>query len=53
MMIAAAPNIAVSDALGLMMPVVLDEANRDEPLYRRVDQGHILTTGFGVIGQEM
>lgn len=52
--VAAAPNIAVGDALGscvfnLLMIVVLDAASRDEPLYRRIDQGHILTAGFGVI----
>lgn len=52
--IAAAPNIAVGDALGscifnLVMLVVLDEMSRDEPMYRRIDQGHILTAGFGVI----
>lgn len=51
---AAAPNIAVGDALGscifnLAMLVILDEMSRDEPLYRRIDQGHILTAGFGVI----
>jgi cation:H+ antiporter len=52
--VAAAPNIAVGDALGscvfnLMMLVVLDAMSRDEPVYRRIDQGHILTAGFGVI----
>lgn len=52
--VANAPNIAVGDALGscvfnLMMLVVLDEMSRDEPMYRRIDQGHILTAGFGVI----
>lgn len=52
--VAAAPNIAVGDALGscvfnLMMLVVLDALSRDEPVYRRIDQGHILTAGFGVI----
>ena len=52
--VAAAPNIAVGDALGscifnLVMLVVLDEMSRDEPMYRRIDQGHILTAGFGVI----
>jgi cation:H+ antiporter len=51
---ADAPNIAVGDALGscvfnLMMLVILDEMSRDEPMYRRIDQGHILTAGFGVI----
>lgn len=48
------PNIAVGDALGscvfnLLMLVLLDELTRDEPMYRRIDQGHILTAGFGVI----
>jgi cation:H+ antiporter len=51
---AAAPNIAVGNVLGscvinLVMLVILDEASRDEPMYRRIDQGHILTAGFGVI----
>jgi cation:H+ antiporter len=52
--VAAAPNIAVGDALGscvfnLMMLVILDAMSRDEPVYRRIDQAHILTAGFGVI----
>lgn len=52
--VANAPNIAVGDALGscvfnLVMLVVLDGLSRDEPVYRRIDQGHILTAGFGVI----
>jgi cation:H+ antiporter len=52
--VAAAPNIAVGDVLGscifnLMMLVILDALSRDEPVYRRIDQGHILTAGFGVI----
>lgn len=52
--VASAPNIAVGDALGscvlnLAMLIVLDLLSRDEPLYRRIDQGHILTAGFGVI----
>ena len=52
--IADAPNIAVGDALGscvfnLLMLVVLDELSRRDPVYRRMDQGHILTAGFGVI----
>jgi cation:H+ antiporter len=51
---ADAPNIAVGDALGsclfnLVMLVLLDELSRGEPMYRRIDQGHILTAGFGVI----
>jgi cation:H+ antiporter len=52
--VAAAPNIAVGDVLGscvfnLAMLVVLDELCRGEPLYRRIDQGHILTAGFGIV----
>ena len=52
--VADAPNIAVGDALGscvfnLLMLVVLDALSRDEPVYRRIDQGHILTAGFDVI----
>jgi cation:H+ antiporter len=52
--VAAAPNIAVGDALGscvfnLVMLVLLDELSREEPMYRRIDQGHVLTAGFGVI----
>ncbi len=52
--VAAAPNIAVGDALGstlfnLAILVILDLIYRDEPMYRRIDQGHILTAGFGVI----
>lgn len=52
--VAGAPNIAVGDALGscvfnLMMLVLLDELSRGEPMYRRIDQGHILTAGFGVV----
>jgi cation:H+ antiporter len=52
--LADAPNIAVGDALGscvlnLAMLVLLDELGRDDPMYRRIDQGHLLTAGFGVI----
>ncbi len=52
--VANVPNIAVGDALGscvfnLVMLVILDELSRDEPMYRRIDQGHVLTAGFGVI----
>lgn len=52
--IANAPNIAVGDALGscvfnLLMLVLLDELSRKNPVYRQIDQGHILTAGFGVI----
>jgi len=52
--VAGAPNIAIGDALGscifnLVMLVLLDEMSREEPIYRRLEQGHILTAGFGVI----
>jgi cation:H+ antiporter len=52
--VAAAPNIAVGDALGscifnLLILVLLDAIYRGEPMYRRTDQGHILTAGFGII----
>lgn len=52
--VADAPNIAMGDALGscvfnLAMLILLDELSRAEPMYRRIDQGHILTAGFGVI----
>jgi cation:H+ antiporter len=52
--VADVPNIAIGDALGscvfnLVMLVLLDELSRGKPLYRRIDQGHILTAGFGVI----
>jgi cation:H+ antiporter len=48
------PNIAVGDALGscvfnLLLLVLLDELSRKEPMYRTIDQGHILTAAFGVI----
>lgn len=52
--LADAPNIAMGDALGsclfnLVMLVILDAISRDEPVWRRIDQGHILTAGFSVI----
>lgn len=52
--VAAAPNIAVGDVLGscifnLAMLVVLDAMSREEPIYRRIEQGHLLTAGFGVV----
>ena len=52
--VADAPNIALGDVLGscvfnLTLLVLLDELSRKEPMYRRIDQGHILTAGFGVI----
>lgn len=52
--LADAPNIAVADALGscifnLLLLVLLDELSRTEPLFRQIDQAHILTAGFGTI----
>jgi cation:H+ antiporter len=52
--VADAPNIAVGDVLGacvfnLLTLAALDALSRDEPIYRRIDQGHILTAGFGII----
>lgn len=52
--IASAPNIAVGDALGscifnLVLLVLLDAMTREETIYRRVEAGHILSAGFGVI----
>jgi cation:H+ antiporter len=52
--IANAPNIAVGDALGscifnLLILVPLELLYREESIYRRVHQGHILTAGFGVM----
>ncbi|MEX0751707.1 MAG: hypothetical protein WD073_02125 [Xanthobacteraceae bacterium] len=52
--VADAPDIAVGNVLGscifnLAMLVLLDAMSRDEPMYRRIDQSHILTAGFGVI----
>ncbi|XSG82148.1 MAG: sodium:calcium antiporter [Methyloligella sp. ZOD6] len=49
-----APNIAVGNILGsclfnLVMVVLLDALNRDEPFFRLADQGHILSAGFGAI----
>ncbi|MEG6509001.1 sodium:calcium antiporter [Methyloligella sp. 2.7D] len=52
--LANAPNIAVGDALGsclfnLVMVVLLDALNREEPFFTTADQGHILSAGFGAI----
>jgi cation:H+ antiporter len=52
--VADTPNIAVGDALGscvfnLTMLVILDVMSRDDPMYRRIDQGHIVAAAFGVI----
>lgn len=51
---AGAPNIAVGDALGscvlnLVILVLLDALSPDESVFTRMDQGHVLTAGFGVI----
>lgn len=52
--LAHAPDIAVGDALGscvfnLMIVVLLDFVQRDESVFTRASQGHILSAGFGVI----
>lgn len=49
-----APDIAMGDALGscilnLAMLVALDALSRDEPIYTRINQSHVLTAGFGII----
>lgn len=51
---AGAPNIAVGDVLGscvfnLSILAVVDFLHREESVYRRASQGHILSAGFGVI----
>ena len=52
--VANAPNIAVGDVLGscvfnLVLLVLLDALCRSEPMFGRIDQGHVLTAGFGVV----
>jgi cation:H+ antiporter len=52
--LAKAPDIAVGDALGscvfnLMIVTLLDFLQREESLFTRASQGHILSAGFGVI----
>ena len=52
--IADSPNIAVGDVMGscvfnLAILVVVDLLYRDESIYRRASQGHILSAGFGVV----
>jgi cation:H+ antiporter len=52
--IAAEPDIAMGNALGsciynLVMLVVLDALCRDGPIWRRSDQGNILSAAFAVI----
>jgi cation:H+ antiporter len=48
------PEIAIGDVLGsclfnLLIIVVLDFLYREESVYRRASQGHILSAGFGVL----
>ncbi len=52
--VAAAPDIAVGDMFGscvfnLALLIVIDFLQRGESVYRRVRQGHILPTAFGVV----
>ncbi len=52
--VASAPNIAVGSALGscifnLVLLVLLDAMTREETIYRRLEAGHILSAGFGMI----
>lgn len=52
--LAGAPNIAVGDVLGscmfnLAILIVVDLLHRQESVYRRASQGHILSAGFGVV----
>jgi len=53
-MLADVPNIAVGDIFGscvfnLTILVVLDFLLREESVYRRASQGHLLSAGFGVV----
>jgi len=48
------PNIAVGDVFGscvfnLTILVVLDFMLREESVYRRASQGHLLSAGFGIV----
>jgi cation:H+ antiporter len=52
--IADVPDIAVGDVMGscvfnLAILIVLDFLHRDEPIYHRAHQGHILAAGFGIV----
>ena len=52
--LADVPNIAVGDVFGscvfnLTILVVLDFMLREESVYRRASQGHLLSAGFGVV----
>src|SRR3990167_5179674 len=52
--LAEAPDIALGDALGscmfnLSILVLVDLLYREDSVYRRASQGHILSAGFGVV----
>jgi len=52
--VADVPNIAVGDVLGscvfnLAILIVLDFLHRDESVYTRASQGHILSAAFGIL----
>lgn len=52
--LAHAPNLAVGDALGscvvnLVFLVIIDSIYRQEPVWRRASQGHVLAAAFGVV----
>lgn len=52
--LAQAPNVAVGDALGscvvnLVFLVLIDFIDRQEPVWRRASQGHVLAAAFGVV----
>jgi cation:H+ antiporter len=52
--VADVPDIAVGGVLGscvfnLAIIIVLDLLHRDEPIFLRVHQGHILAAGFGIV----
>jgi cation:H+ antiporter len=52
--LARAPDIAIGDVLGscvfnLVIITMLDFLRRDESVFSRASQGHILSAGFGVI----
>lgn len=52
--LAGEPDIAVGDALGscmfnLSILVLVDLLYRQESIYRRASQGHILSAGFGIV----
>ena len=52
--VANAPNLAVGDALGscvvnLVFLVVIDFLFRQEPVWHRANQGHVLAGAFGVV----